>query len=98
MTGITYPMVGWIIISVSTIAGIILICYGIRKKKNENKRAIGLLIGKSRGGVVKNVHVQGKISIRGKPREVDVGGLIGQSEDTKVTGSSADVEIEYKQD
>ncbi|MFC1954702.1 hypothetical protein ACFLVZ_02635 [Chloroflexota bacterium] len=32
------------------------------------------------------------------PREVDVGGLIGQSEDTKVMGSSADVEIEYKQD
>jgi membrane-bound ClpP family serine protease len=98
MTGITYPIVGWIIIGVSIIAGIILIYYGISKKKQRGKSAMGLLIGRSTGGKVINCHASGKITIHGKPEDVDAGSLIGQSENTEVVGSSADAEIEYKQD
>ena len=98
MTGIMYPIVGWIIIGVSTITGIILICYGIRKKGKGNKRAIGGLIGASKGGRVINSYFKGKITIHGKPEDVDAGSLIGRSEDTEVVNSSANAEIEYKED
>ena len=98
MTGITYPIVGWIIIGVSTIAGIILIRYGIRKKGKGDKPAIGLLVGRNNGKII-NCHASGKITIHGKPEDVDAGGLIGTAgESSEVEGSSADAEIEYKQD
>lgn len=42
---------------------------------------------------------KGKITIKGTPKEVDVGSLIGRAEEnTEVVDSSADAEIEYKQD
>ncbi len=69
-----------------------------RSVSSKTKSAIGGLIGKSSGGRVSNSYYKGKIIIRGKSQEVDVGGLIGQSENTEVVDSSADAEIEYKQD
>jgi len=98
LTGITYPIVGWIIIGVSTLAGIMLILYGIRKKEKRDKSAIGLLIGRSVGGKIINCHASGKITAHGKPEGVDVGSLIGQLENTEVKDSSAEAEIEYRQD
>lgn len=62
------------------------------------KPAIGGLIGRAVGGKVSHSYFKGKITIHGKPEEVDVGGLIGQGENTEVEDSSAEAEIEYKQD
>lgn len=66
----------------------------------EPKPAIGGLIGHTgRGTKVRNSHYKGKITIKGTSEEVNVGGLIGQAEEnTEVVDSSADAEIEYKQD
>lgn len=78
------------------------ICIEKHKKVSEigktHKSAIGGLIGRADGGKVSNSHYKGKITIHGNPEGVDVGGLIGQEENTEVIDSSADAEIEYKQD
>ena len=78
------------------------ICIKKNKKLNgpskNHKSAIGGLLGRQHGGKVSNSYFKGKITIHGKPEEVDVGGLIGQGENTEVVDSSADAEIEYKQD
>lgn len=76
-----------------------------RKKKEplakeiiHNKPAIGGLIGHSVGGKITDCHFKGKITTKGNSKDVDVGGLIGRSENTEIVNSSADAEIEYKQD
>ncbi len=68
--------------------------------RSQSKGKIGGLIGYAgRGAKVRNSHFKGKITIKGTPEEVNVGGLIGQAEEnTEVVDSSADAEIEYKQD
>ena len=71
----------------------------VPKEEGRPKPAIGGLIGESKGGRVTNSFFKGKITIKGKSQgEVDVGSLIGKAEDTKVNGSSANAEIEYKED
>lgn len=70
----------------------------LTEKRTQSKLVVGGLIGKSSGGKVSNSHFRGKIIIQGEPEEIDAGGLIGQSENTEVVDSSADAEIEYKQD
>ena len=62
------------------------------------KPAIGLLVGRNDGKVI-NSHASGRITIHGKPEDVDAGGLIGAAgESSEVEGSSVDAVIEYKQD
>ena len=72
--------------------------YSILKRKSSSKSAIGLLIGKSKGGRVSNCSAEGKIMFHGKPEDINIGGLIGDIENTEVTDSTANVEIEYKED
>ncbi|MGB2815525.1 MAG: GLUG motif-containing protein [Dehalococcoidales bacterium] len=70
----------------------------LAKKKIQPKPAIGLLVGRNNGKII-NCHASGKITIHGKPEDVDAGGLIGAAgESSEVVDSSADAKIEYKQD
>ncbi len=66
------------------------------------KPAIGGLIG-GIGGSVRLIgcKFKGKITVHGKPEGADVGPLIGRVEENanvEVEDSSAEAEIEYKQD
>jgi membrane-bound ClpP family serine protease len=72
----------------------------LTKERMQTKSAIGGLIGHAgRGTKVRDSYFKGKITIKGTPKEVDVGSLIGRAEEnTEVVDSSADAEIEYKQD
>lgn len=69
----------------------------LTKGAAQTKGAVGLLIGHAVNSKVDNCHAEGKIIIKGKPESVDVGGLIGNIENTEVANSSADAEIEYEQ-
>ncbi len=70
----------------------------VPRERRQTKPAIGGLVGRNYGKVI-NSHFKGKITIHGNPEEMDVGGLIGAGgENSEVVGSSADAEIEYKQD
>ena len=69
-----------------------------RPKQPQPKPAIGGLVGRNDGKII-NSHFKGKIKIHGNPEGVDVGGLIGTGgENSEVVESSAEAEIEYKQD
>ena len=68
-------------------------------KKNsdpkKSKSAVGGLVGRSIGGHMENCHFEGEITIHGNPEDVDVGGLVGQSENTEIVSSSANAKVEF---
>lgn len=66
--------------------------------KIQPKFVVGGLIGSSSAVKLTDCHFKGKIIIHGKSEDIKVGGLIGQAENTEVVDSSADAEIQYKQD
>lgn len=61
----------------------------------KTKSAVGGLVGRSVGGRIENCHFEGEITIRGNPEGLDVGGLVGQQEETKIVNSSADAKIKF---
>ena len=65
------------------------------KHHRKPKSAMGGLVGRSSGGRIENSHFEGKITINGNREDVDVGGLVGQSENTEIVGSSADAKVEF---
>ena len=90
--------VGLIIVLFSGISYIYSFIKRKRKISSKPRPAIGLLVGRNNGKII-NCHARGKITIHGKPGDVDAGGLIGATgKSSEVVDSSADAEIEYKQD
>ena len=71
---------------------------GLTEEKTQPKSAVGGFIGRSSHVKVSHCHSEGRIIVRGKPEDINAGGLIGQAEDTEVVDSSANAEIEYNQD
>lgn len=58
--------------------------------------AIGGFAGRSVGGRIENCSATGKITVDGDSKDIDVGAFIGQSQDTQIVNSGADMEIEIK--
>ena len=56
--------------------------------------AVGGLVGRSKGGRIEGCHAKVEIRINGKPADVDVGALVGQSENTEIVNSSAEAKLE----
>lgn len=88
--------------------GILLIIRAYRNRDRLNRHSaveikpkgtIGGLVGHAGPGTkIINCHSSGKITIQGRPEEIDAGGLIGRADEgTEVRDSSTDAEIEYKQ-
>ena len=66
-----------------------------RDSSGKLKGAVGGLVGRSVAGKIDNCHFKGKITINGNPAGIDVGGLIGQSENSEIVNSSADAKVEF---
>lgn len=63
-------------------------------KKSKKSICIGGLVGKSVGGRIENCHVSGKIIIDGVETDINAGGLVGHAENTEITNSTSDVDIQ----
>ena len=57
--------------------------------------AVGGLVGRATGGRIEDSHAKVEIRVNGKPADVDVGGLVGQSENTEIVNSSAEAKLEF---
>ena len=66
------------------------------KERKNQEPSIGGLVGRSKGGKIENCHSEGKITINGKPKDINVGGLVGQSENTEIINSSSKVKILFR--
>jgi membrane-bound ClpP family serine protease len=69
-----------------------------RKKRTQGRVVIGGFIGRANNVTIRDSHSKVKMKIHGKREAVDAGGFVGQGKDTKVVNSSAEAEIEYKED
>jgi len=97
--GLASPTIAYILLGIIVAWFICAIIYWWRnKRRTQSKLTVGGLIGRAKGGKVSRCFSTGKLTAHGKPEGVDVGGLIGQSENVEIVDSSADAEIEYKQD
>jgi hypothetical protein len=91
-----------------TLALVWLLCAIVHRWKNKTKDvveerpqptvAVGGLVGKAVNTKIEHSDSSVKIRIQGKPEDVSAGGLIGEAERTEVVDSTADAEIQHKQD
>lgn len=100
------PIIAYVILGTAVIWFISASIYWRRSRKERDltkdtirpKSAIGGLIGRASEVKIRDSHSKVKVIVSGKPEEVVIGGLIGQSENAEVVNCSADAEIEYEQD
>ena len=106
MSGVEIPWLGFSLIGIGFLLLAIPLYFWLRNRKTraltnektQSRVAIGGFAGRASNVKIRDSHSKGKITVQGKPEEIDVGGFIGQAENTEVEDSSADAEIEYKQD